>query len=317
MRSISASVICTTVSALRPPRRPARFEPAAPPAPLSLSDRTRSSRAAARAGARPKSTVATSEASSANNSTRPSRRTSASRGTPAGAIRGSRRIIQAAQKQPGASAEQRQHDALGQELPDDADAAGAEGGADGHLALPCRRAGQQQVGDVRAGYQQHEADGGPQHEQRRTYGPVLPLLQRHEAQREALTRCAPAPSGPPLRPRTPACPGPPLALGPPAVSSRSRPSRGRRCPPPRAPSAGPRVARSGTSFTPGPSSSRRVPGPPGSRPIPGGWLLLPLGARDDRVSLQRGLHDRGARFQAREETARRRSAACSGCARAA
>ena len=56
-----------------------------------------------------------------------------------------------------------QQGALGQQLPDDASAAGAEDRAQRQLALPGDRPRQQQVRDVRAGDQQHEADRRQQH----------------------------------------------------------------------------------------------------------------------------------------------------------
>ena len=59
-----------------------------------------------------------------------------------------------------------EQDAFGEELADDAGAAGSQGGADGKLALAAGGAHQQQVGHVGAGDQQHQADGAQQHEQR-------------------------------------------------------------------------------------------------------------------------------------------------------
>ena len=55
-------------------------------------------------------------------------------------------------------AEQADEHRLGQELPDDAPAAGAESGPDGDLAMPDRCARQQQVGHVGACDEQHERD---------------------------------------------------------------------------------------------------------------------------------------------------------------
>ena len=72
-----------------------------------------------------------------------------------------------AENRPEHAAGERQHDALGQQLAHDAAAARADGGAHGNLAPPAGRAHEQQVGDVRAGDQQHEADGADEHQQRR------------------------------------------------------------------------------------------------------------------------------------------------------
>ena len=55
----------------------------------------------------------------------------------------------------GRAADEREHDALGQHLPHEPLAAGAERGAHGQLALASRRARQQQVGQVGAREQQH------------------------------------------------------------------------------------------------------------------------------------------------------------------
>ena len=61
----------------------------------------------------------------------------------------------------------REHEALGERLADQPAASGAERQPHRDLLLPRRRAAQQQVGDVRARDQQHEADHGHQHEERR------------------------------------------------------------------------------------------------------------------------------------------------------
>ena len=57
---------------------------------------------------------------------------------------------------------QRQERALGEQLTDDAAAARTERRAHGHLVLPRHAPRQQQVGDVRARDEQHEADRSPQ-----------------------------------------------------------------------------------------------------------------------------------------------------------
>lgn len=60
---------------------------------------------------------------------------------------------------------EREHEALGQQLADDARLASAERGAYGDLARPRRAAREQQVGDVAAGDQQHQADRRQQRQQ--------------------------------------------------------------------------------------------------------------------------------------------------------
>ena len=62
------------------------------------------------------------------------------------------------QQHAGGGAEQRQHHRLGDELPHQTAAAGADRQADADFLLPARRARQQHAGDVRAGNQQHETD---------------------------------------------------------------------------------------------------------------------------------------------------------------
>ena len=103
------------------------------------------------------------------------------RGSPAG----SRRRQQQAER----AAAERQQDALGQQLADDAAAAGAERRADGDLPLPRQRPRQQQVGDVGARDQQHE--GRPTPSRTSSDEPHVAdhlLLQRHDAERQAAVR---------------------------------------------------------------------------------------------------------------------------------
>ena len=59
----------------------------------------------------------------------------------------------------------RQEHALGKKLSDYSAAAGAQCAANGHLFPTRRGPGQQQVGDIRAGNQQHKYDGRQQHQQ--------------------------------------------------------------------------------------------------------------------------------------------------------
>ena len=64
-----------------------------------------------------------------------------------------------------ASAE-REHEALGEQLANDADAAGTHGSADGELPLAAGGTHEQQIGDVGAGDEQDEAHSSEQNEQR-------------------------------------------------------------------------------------------------------------------------------------------------------
>ena len=70
------------------------------------------------------------------------------------------------QRQPGDGAGEADDGTLDQQLPRDAGSRRAEGGANAHLGLPPGRPGEQQVGDVRAGDEQHEADRRQQNERR-------------------------------------------------------------------------------------------------------------------------------------------------------
>ncbi len=63
------------------------------------------------------------------------------------------------------SAAQRKHDALGEELSDEAPPSSAERGADGHFAFARRTARERQVRQVCAGDQQQHADSDEQHVQ--------------------------------------------------------------------------------------------------------------------------------------------------------
>ena len=70
------------------------------------------------------------------------------------------------QQQPQERAAARQHDALGQQLRQQAAASGAEGGANRHFLLPCRGPRQQQVGEVGADDQHHHPDRAREHPDR-------------------------------------------------------------------------------------------------------------------------------------------------------
>ena len=67
---------------------------------------------------------------------------------------------------PRGRAERRQHHAFDEELPHDASAAGADRDADGDLAAPRHRPGGDEIRQVHARDQQHEADRAEQHQRR-------------------------------------------------------------------------------------------------------------------------------------------------------
>ena len=93
---------------------------------------------------------------------------SPTRGSPAVLTDEQRADAGPAHEQPEHAAGEREDDAFGQQLPDDAAARSADGGADRDLAPAAGRAHQQQVGDVGARDQQHEADGAAVDQQRRS-----------------------------------------------------------------------------------------------------------------------------------------------------
>ena len=70
------------------------------------------------------------------------------------------------QRQSESAANHREQRAFGQQLSNDAAPSGAKRRSDRHLFLPVGRPRQQQVGDVRAGDQQNEADDSHQYPQR-------------------------------------------------------------------------------------------------------------------------------------------------------
>ena len=73
------------------------------------------------------------------------------------------------EQETGGAADQAEHGAFGQELTDDAAAARAERVADGDLTLTRAGPREQQIRDVRAGDQQHEADRAEHHQQARAH----------------------------------------------------------------------------------------------------------------------------------------------------
>ena len=88
--------------------------------------------------------------------------------------------------EPERAAREREHDRLGEELPDDARAARAERRAHRDLLAAPERPREDEVGDVGAGDQQHEADRAEQHEQRRPHVADEVLVERDDRGAPAL-----------------------------------------------------------------------------------------------------------------------------------
>ena len=136
-----------------------------------------------RSGARPKTRPVSTATASVKSSTGASIAISAVRGMASGLVATSRRRPASASPTPAAAPASERMRALGDELDEQAAAARAERGADRELLLPRLRSREQQVGEVRAGDEQHEPDGALQDPQRR----------RHVADDVVLERVVPQP----------------------------------------------------------------------------------------------------------------------------
>ena len=98
-----------------------------------------------------------------------------------GGLRGDQRFgPPVGERQSERAADEAEHDRFGDQLADQARAAGAEGRAHRELAVSRRAAREQQVGDVRAGHEQHESNRAQQHQQR-----PLDVADHQVAQRRA------------------------------------------------------------------------------------------------------------------------------------
>ena len=175
--SISDSATSATTSALRGPRRDA----VAPRPPL-FSASTGDWRAASDAGIRPKSRPAATDTASENASTRPSTAISRSARQAAQRRRGE---VHAPEREQHAEPAAGQRRAPGSRCTSSASDPSGWRRAPARTAASCERAvarDQQQVGDVGAGDQQHEADRAHQHQQRRSRAADRPLANRREPQ---------------------------------------------------------------------------------------------------------------------------------------
>ena len=121
--------------------------------------------AARTAGARPATSALRIVAPTANAITTPSRPACSRRGTPPGLSATNDRTGGRCECDAHRGASHRQDERLGQQLADDAAAAGADGGAHRDLAGAHAAAGEQQVGDVAARDEEHERHRAEQDEQ--------------------------------------------------------------------------------------------------------------------------------------------------------
>ena len=173
--STSESATWQTTSARR---TPTRSRPVVRPRPLILRTLSAPIRVAFSAGARPKITHVPIASAAVNPSTRQSRpRSRTHRLVGRGDERHQGRAERAGQERAEGRARPGEQQALGEQLPDDATARGAEAETHRHLALPRARPGEQQVGEVRARDHEDERRGPEQQPQRR----LVALAQRRDA----------------------------------------------------------------------------------------------------------------------------------------
>ncbi len=119
------------------------------------------------AGITPKSSPTSSAAPAQKATTRMSKVSVTVAGSrPCGMSDGATLRMAAPTADPKRAADQREHDAFGQQLPDDAPAAGAERGPHRQLARAHGRAREQQVGDVGAADEEHESDDAEEQHRR-------------------------------------------------------------------------------------------------------------------------------------------------------
>ena len=111
-------------------------------------------------------------------STQPSTPISSMRGSPPGMAATTACVPQRARSNPKAPPARASSTLSVRQLPDHAALARAHGGANGHLSAARRGAGQQQIGDVGAGDQEHKADRAQQHQESGPHVPHDFLRQR-------------------------------------------------------------------------------------------------------------------------------------------
>ena len=93
-----------------------------------------------------------------------------------------------AQEQSGNTANRGKQNALGEHLPNDSFAAGPQRGADRNFLLPRGATGEEEIGYVRAGNQQHESDGTEEREEGWFYLANEPFVERRNRHVPAFVR---------------------------------------------------------------------------------------------------------------------------------
>ena len=89
-----------------------------------------------------------------------------------------------------AAAQQTQQQSLGEHLADQAHPARAQGGADSELLLAAEAARDQQVGDIGAGNQKHQAERAEEGIEHRLHRPGQDFLVRKDAERDLVVLIA-------------------------------------------------------------------------------------------------------------------------------
>ena len=93
-------------------------------------------------------------------------------------------------RKPGDCASRTKDDRLCEELAEQPHPTGAERGANGQLRLARRCAREKEVGDVRAGHEQHEADGAEEDQQRPSNVPQQHVVEGKGVERQRVVRLA-------------------------------------------------------------------------------------------------------------------------------
>ena len=184
--STTASAISATTSAARMRWPP----PLAPPRVLSRSAVGRRVPLNCSAGRTPKARLVASAIANVNETTAALTPTSSEARKVRGLHGDERPRGEVGDREPGHGAGRTEDDRLREELAQQADAAGAERRANGQFRLARRGAREEQVGDVRAGHEQHEADGAEQDQERRPDVAQHHVVERSGVERQRVVRVA-------------------------------------------------------------------------------------------------------------------------------
>ena len=178
----TSSTNASATSAITAPSRSQR--PDEPPTrrPLERSTSITSGRDAFHAGSTPKISAAANDASARKREHRAVERHRGGARQALGRQLNQRVDAELREQQAGRAADRREHDALGDQLANDAPAVAADRRAHRQLALARRGAHQQQVRDVRAGDQQHEHHRAHQRDQLRPHVGDQVVVHRLDAE---------------------------------------------------------------------------------------------------------------------------------------